>query len=215
MNERRTYGDAVAHNHRLDGSPALITRSLPRSQLGITRISFGPEHIGMKAKIPAEDTFIAALHLTAVAHHRIVERRTPGYTITLAQQIFGTAAAIAGHNPLEPKANDAQGTPIAVRDSPLGESSSPATPTESEGEAQQKQLKMAAELAEMIEFDQARHPDCPKAGFRVTVYGWPYWQTMLTITPAAGRVRNPQEWRDLSSELAERLRNRYDLACDE
>jgi len=36
MNERRTYGDAVAHSHRLDGSPALITRSLPRSQIGIT-----------------------------------------------------------------------------------------------------------------------------------------------------------------------------------
>jgi len=41
------------------------------------------------------------------------------YTITLAQQIFGTAAAIAGHDPLEPKANDiteAQGTSIPVRD---------------------------------------------------------------------------------------------------
>jgi AraC family transcriptional regulator len=71
MNERRTYGDAVAHSHRLDGSPALITRSLPRSQIGITRISCGPEHIGMKAKIPAEDTFIAALHLTAVEHHEL------------------------------------------------------------------------------------------------------------------------------------------------
>jgi hypothetical protein len=25
----------------------------------------------------------------------------------------------------------------------------------------------------------------------VKVYGWPYWQAMLTITPAAGPVRNP------------------------
>jgi AraC family transcriptional regulator len=71
MNERRTYGDAVAHSHRLDGSPAVITRSLPRSQIGITKISCGPEHIGMKARIPAEDTFIAALHLTAVEHHEL------------------------------------------------------------------------------------------------------------------------------------------------
>jgi AraC family transcriptional regulator len=71
MNERRTYGDVVAHIHRLDGSPALITRSLPRSQIGITRISCSPEHIGMKAKIPAEDTFIVALHLTAVEHHEL------------------------------------------------------------------------------------------------------------------------------------------------
>jgi hypothetical protein len=67
----------------------------------------------------------------------------------------------------------------------------------------------------MIEFDLARRPDCPKAGFRVTVYGWPYWQAMLTITPAAGGVRNPQEWRDLTSELAERLRKRYNLAWEE
>ena len=64
----------------------------------------------------------------------------------------------------------------------------------------------------MIETDLARHPDCPEAGFRVTVYGWPYWQAMLTITPAAGRIRNPGEWRDLTSGLAERLRKRYDLA---
>jgi hypothetical protein len=35
---------------------------------------------------------------------------------------------------------------------------------------------------------------------------------MLMITPAAGAVRNPQEWRKLTNELAERLRKRYDLA---
>jgi hypothetical protein len=64
----------------------------------------------------------------------------------------------------------------------------------------------------MIKLDLARHPDCPKAGFRVTVYGWPHWRTMLTITPAAGGIRNPQEWRDLTDELAERLRKRYDLS---
>jgi hypothetical protein len=39
--------------------------------IGITRISCGPEDIGMKAKIPAEDTFIAALHSTAIAHHEL------------------------------------------------------------------------------------------------------------------------------------------------
>jgi AraC family transcriptional regulator len=71
MSERRTYGDAVAHSHRLDGSPALITRSLPKSQIGITKISCGPENIGMKAEIPAEDSFVAALHLTSVAHHEL------------------------------------------------------------------------------------------------------------------------------------------------
>lgn len=81
----------------------------------------------------------------------------------------------------------------------------------SRGEAQQRQFKTAEELAEMIEFDLTGHPDCPKAGFRVTVYGWPDWRAMLTITPAAGRIRNPEQWRDLTSEFAERLRKRYDL----
>jgi hypothetical protein len=43
-------------------------------------------------------------------------------------------------------------------------------------------------------------------------YGTTLWRAMLMIKPAAGPVRNPQEWRDLTEELAERLRKRYDLA---
>jgi len=128
------------------------------------------------------------------------------YTVTLAQQIFGKAAAIPGHIPP---------APAPARHSSSGESSPPASLPTSDGEDRQKQVKTAAELAELIESDLARHPDCPKAGFRVTVYGWPYWRTMLTITPAAGVVRNPQEWRDLTDNLAERLRKRYDLAWKE
>jgi hypothetical protein len=136
--------------------------------------------------------------------------------ITLAQQIFGKSAAVLGRKPLKPEANDrveAEAPSAAVRDFPGSESSAP--PTSKPGlneDAPQKQLKTAAELAEMIELDLAGHPDCPRAGFRVTVYGWPVWRAMLTITAAAGAVRNPQEWRDLTSELAERLRKRYDLA---
>jgi hypothetical protein len=64
----------------------------------------------------------------------------------------------------------------------------------------------------MIEADLAKHPACPKKGFVVTVYGASLWRAMLTITSAAGPVRNAKEWRDLTEELAERLRNRYDLA---
>jgi hypothetical protein len=74
-----------------------------------------------------------------------------------------------------------------------------------------KATKTAAELAQMIEADLAKHPQCPR-GLHVTVYGATLWRAMLTITPAAGPVRDPQEWRDLTEELAERLRNRYDLA---
>jgi hypothetical protein len=84
-----------------------------------------------------------------------------------------------------------------------------------EASTQQKQLKTAAELAEMIGSDLARHPDCPKAGFRVTIYGWPRWRAMLTIEPAAGGIQNPQDWRELTQELAERLRKRYELAWEE
>jgi hypothetical protein len=75
-----------------------------------------------------------------------------------------------------------------------------------------RETKTAAELAQMIEADLAKHPEFPKKGFQVTVYGTTLWRAMLTITPAAGPVRNPQEWRDLTEELAERLRKRYDLA---
>jgi hypothetical protein len=103
-----------------------------------------------------------------------------------------------------------------VQDFPVSEISPPAAANLEpvEGVAQQRQRKTAAELAEMIEHDLARHPDCPKDGFQVTVYGGSHWRAMLTITPAAGRVRDPHEWRDLTNELAERLRKRYELAWE-
>lgn len=137
--------------------------------------------------------------------------------VTLAQQIFGAEAFF--EFPIEPKAKDrsaASVPPVVERDSRVRESSLPAAANlESiERVAQKKQLKTAAELAEMIELDLARHPDCPKEGFRVTVYGGSHWRAMLTITPAAGGIRNPQEWRDLTDDLAERLRHGYDLAWE-
>jgi hypothetical protein len=93
-----------------------------------------------------------------------------------------------------------------------GLSESPRPPVPSKPVGRFKELKSAAELAEMIELDLAQHPDCPKNGFRVTVYGATHWRAMLTITTAAGRVSNPQQWRDFTDELADRLRQRYDLA---
>ena len=89
---------------------------------------------------------------------------------------------------------------------------SPRPPALSEPRVFRKELKTEAELAEMIRLDLSRHPDCPKNGFRVTVYGATHWRAMLTITTAAGGVRNPEQWRDLTDELADRLRQRYDLA---
>jgi hypothetical protein len=134
-----------------------------------------------------------------------------GPALRRAQSDPGNASATPGQNPPEPKADDlareGQGAARGFREE------SPPTPLQAtEGRNQHKQIKTAAELAKMIEMDLSRHPDCPKAGFRVTVYGWPRWQAMLTIEPAAGGIRNPREWRDLTQELAERLRRRYDLA---
>lgn len=140
--------------------------------------------------------------------------------LTLAQQLFGRTAAVLGRHPPESNTNDiseAKATSAVERHFPVIESSPPTAPhlEASEGEAPQKQIKTAAELAEMIEQDLARHPDCPKAGFRVTVYGGSHWRAMLTITPAAGAVRNPGEWRDLTNEFVARLRKHYDLAWEE
>jgi hypothetical protein len=78
-----------------------------------------------------------------------------------------------------------------------------------------RQLKTAAELATIIERDLAQHPDTPKQGLRVTVYGGASdWRAMLTILPAAGRVRNAQQLRELTAHLAERLRQRYLMAWE-
>ena len=146
----------------------------------------------------------------------MVEDDDDGYK-TVAQQIFGrVATATFRSDQREPKAADEpnnEGPLIAAPETPPVEKTPAATePSEPiERLAQPKQLMTPVELAEAIEQDLARHPNCPKAGFRVTVYGWPHWRAMLTIEPAAGPVRNPQEWRDLTETLAERLRKRFDL----
>jgi hypothetical protein len=151
--------------------------------------------------------------------------------ITLAQQIFGRAAgaarkppplpASASPLPPTPKASPTPKPPPVPKPSPVAEEDADAdgfSPppvakpayTE-ESAAQPKELKTAVELANMIELDLARHPDCPGDGFRVTVYGGSHWRAMLTIAPAAGGIRNAAEWRALTDDLAERLRARYDL----
>jgi hypothetical protein len=138
-------------------------------------------------------------------------------TFAWTRLIPGKASAIGGQIPHEPSANETAGEASPTTAAARGfEENPPSSPLQvSENRNQPKQLKTAAELAEMIELDLAHHPDCPKAGFRVTVYGWPRWRAMLTIEPAAGGIRNPQDWRELTQELAERLRKRYDVAREE
>lgn len=117
----------------------------------------------------------------------------------LAQQVLGQHQSRSELPPAEPKARQqAPGVTVEARPDPTDVPKG-------------KETKTAAELAQMIEADLAKHPQCPK-GLQVTVYGTTLWRAMLMIKPAAGPVRNPQEWRDLTEELAERLRKRYDLA---
>ncbi len=142
------------------------------------------------------------------------------YRFTLMEQVFGKWAAIPEGKPPEP--HDLIVLPIAtsLAIATSGSAVSQRSPPEalnaesSEGVKRQKEPRTSVELAKMIEADLAHHPDCPESGFRVTVYGWPHWRAMLTISPAAGRVRNPQEWRDLTNDLADRLRKHYDLVLE-
>jgi hypothetical protein len=120
--------------------------------------------------------------------------------ISLAMQILGQPQSISDPPPVQPKAQPpAPEIRVEARQG-------------STDVSQAKETKTAAELAQMIEADLSKHPECPTKGFVVTVYGATQWRAMLTITPAAGPVRNPQEWRNLTEELAERLRKHYDLA---
>jgi len=124
--------------------------------------------------------------------------------VSLAQMIFGQPQPKSEPPPAEPEVPQ-QASEVAVE-------AHPDRPAIATGAAPTgKETKTAAELAQMIEADLAKHPQCP-SGLKVTVYGAAHWRAMLTITPAAGPVRDPQEWRDLTEELADRLRNRYDLA---
>ncbi len=77
MSSRRVYGDAVAHSLRLPGFSARATQVLPKSQIGISRLSIGVDRLGMTATIPAEDTFIVAMYLTEVRHHELWSRGRP------------------------------------------------------------------------------------------------------------------------------------------
>jgi hypothetical protein len=117
----------------------------------------------------------------------------------LAQQILGEPQSKPERPPAGPKPS--QPVPAAAVEARPERAGGPGS----------KETKTAAELARMIEADLAKHPQCPETGFQVTVYGATLWRAMLTITPAAGPIRNPQEWRDLAEGLAERLRERYDL----
>lgn len=77
MSHGRTFGDAIAHSFKLRAGAAFVTRSQRQSQIAMSRLSLGPEQFGMSPRVPAEDTFIAALYLSAVPHHELWRRGRP------------------------------------------------------------------------------------------------------------------------------------------
>jgi AraC family transcriptional regulator len=74
VSKRSGYGEAVGRSFGLRAAPKLVTRSLRHSQVALSRLSLGPEHLGVSAKIPAEDTYVLALYLTEVPHHELWSR---------------------------------------------------------------------------------------------------------------------------------------------
>jgi AraC-like DNA-binding protein len=64
----------VARSLGLGEAPLLTTRMMRKSQIGMSRISCGAGTIGMTPRIPAEDTYIAAVYLTALPHHELWSR---------------------------------------------------------------------------------------------------------------------------------------------
>lgn len=71
--------------------------------------------------------------------------------------------------------------------------------------------RSAEELAAIILNALRTLDGSPKDGFAVTVYGANPWNAMLTITPAAGAVKDAPLWRERVKEMAIRLREHYDL----
>jgi hypothetical protein len=71
--------------------------------------------------------------------------------------------------------------------------------------------RSAEELAAIILNALRTLDGSPKNGFAVTVYGANPWNAMLTITPAAGAIKDAPLWRERVKEMAIRLREHYDL----
>lgn len=96
MNERRVFGDAVAHSLGLHDAPTLTTRTLRASSIAATRISCGPKQIGMTPQIPPEDSFIVAQYLTRLPYHELWSGGRPmltqGYDVNAVRIVNLTGA---------------------------------------------------------------------------------------------------------------------------
>jgi hypothetical protein len=98
--------------------------------------------------------------------------------------------------------------PAVVLAEPADDSKPEAAPVVS---AELTRARSATELAAIILTALRTLDGSPKDGFAVTVYGANPWNAMLTITPAAGAIKDAPLWRERVKEMAIRLREHYDL----
>jgi hypothetical protein len=98
--------------------------------------------------------------------------------------------------------------PVAELAEPAGDSKPEAVPAISN---ELTRARSAVELAAIILNALRTLDGSPKDGFAVTVYGANPWNAMLTITPAAGAIKDAPLWRERVKEMAIRLREHYDL----
>lgn len=98
--------------------------------------------------------------------------------------------------------------PVAELAEPADDSEPEAAPAISN---EPTRARCAEELAAIILNALRTLDGSPKQGFLVTVYGANPWNAMLTITPAAGAIKDAPLWRERVKEMAIRLRQHYDL----
>jgi hypothetical protein len=98
--------------------------------------------------------------------------------------------------------------PVVKLVEPVDESEPEAAPAISN---ELMRARSAEELAAIILNALRTLDGSPKDGFAVTVYGANPWNAMLTITPAAGAIKDAPLWRERVKEMAIRLRQHYDL----
>ena len=74
MADRRRFGDSIPHSIGLTDAPIVTAHTLQKSQIGMAHVRCGPDSLGMTQRIPAEDTYIAAVYLTDLKHHELWSR---------------------------------------------------------------------------------------------------------------------------------------------
>jgi hypothetical protein len=124
----------------------------------------------------------------------------PGAKLKLEVQ---TEAETGTETKIEPETE-----PVVALAEPVDDSAPEAAPAISN---ELTRARSAGELAAIILNALRTLDGSPKDGFAVTVYGANPWNAMLTITPAAGAIKDAPLWRERVKEMAIRLREHYDL----